>query len=197
MEQLDIITMMLSSGSYIQFNNGSGFTTVNTSAMLGAGEWVTAGDFNNDGKQDLAISDNVSNSLRVYNGNGDGTFAVSQSINIAAYTGAIIGPAADLNGDGALDLTFTNYGGASNSVQVLLGTGSGTFGASYTVGQLNNPINTVVADFNSDGILDIAGLASTSANLGILIGPGGRIVQPCHVSRCLWWGPQTPTNQRF
>ena len=60
----------------------------------------------------------------------------------------------DFNGDGRLDLAVANF--SSNSVSILLGTGSGSFGAAtnFTVG--TNPYSIAAGDFNGDGKLDLA-----------------------------------------
>jgi hypothetical protein len=78
--------------------------------------------------------------------------------------------AADFNGDGKLDLAVPNVGGAS--VSVLLGTGTGGFGAQTTFAVGSTPKAVVAADFNGDGKLDLA-----TANLGddtvsVLLGTG-------------------------
>ena len=73
------------------------------------------GDFNGDGIPDLALSNNV------LLGNGNGTFRNP----IPTYQGQVLGvAAADLNGDGKLDLVLAD---PLNGVAVLLGNGDGTF----------------------------------------------------------------------
>ena len=81
---------------------------------------------------------------------------------------------ADLNGDGSLDLAVANNTG--NSITVLLGNGDGTLNttttATYAAG--NGPTSIAVADYNGDGILDLAVTDQTDNAVSLLIGlPGG------------------------
>ena len=62
--------------------------------------------------------------------------------------------AADFNRDGRLDLAVVNEG--DNTVSILLGIPSGTFGAQMTYAAGSSPTGLVVADFNGDGKLDLA-----------------------------------------
>src|SRR5439155_8780030 len=82
-----------------------------------------AGDFNNDGKVDVALVTNSNgNKVGVLLGNGDGTLSDS---GVQFTTGHLpMGLATgDLNGDGKLDLAVALSGGVS----ILLGNGDGTF----------------------------------------------------------------------
>jgi hypothetical protein len=87
----------------------------------GSGD-LALGDFNNDGLIDTAVADELgapSGNLSVFAGNGDGTF--QSLIRLDLLTGGN-GPegvaAADLNGDGLVDLVAANT--SSNNVGVLL-----------------------------------------------------------------------------
>jgi len=78
--------------------------------------------------------------------------------------------AADLNGDGILDIVTTNY--SENGIRVLLGTGGGAFGAStlFTTGNL--PVAAELGDVNGDGKLDIIAANYVSDSITILLGNG-------------------------
>src|SRR3989442_444148 len=114
---------------------------------------IVVGDFNGDGKLDLAVSSVGSNSVSVLLGNGDGPFqpALSFPVGLDPWYFAV----GDFNGDGKLDLAVAGYGcpsdcfpSPSNTVMVLLGNGDGTFlpAPSLTVG--NSPAAVAVGDFN-------------------------------------------------
>jgi hypothetical protein len=63
---------------------------------------VAVGDFNGDGKPDLALADTAFGVLSVYLGNGDGTFQGAQTVATGIALGALA--VGDFNGDGNPDL---------------------------------------------------------------------------------------------
>jgi hypothetical protein len=132
---------------------------------------VAVGDFNGDGKQDVAVANSGSGNVSILLGNGDGTFQPAVNYNVASAAFLAIG---DLNGDHKLDLVIAN--GSANSVSILLGNGDGTFQnpVPYTVG--NAASFVTVGDFNGDGKPDLlvsaATVGSSPAVLSVLIGNG-------------------------
>jgi hypothetical protein len=79
---------------------------------------MAAGDFNNDGKPDLAIANYGDDTVTLLLGNGDGTFTQARGSPYAVgkQPGAIA--AADFNGDGKLDLAVGNA--LDGTVSILL-----------------------------------------------------------------------------
>lgn len=148
---------------------------------------MAVGDFNGDGKLDLALGMNQDNNpsfLRIFLGNGDGTFTpLSSSVPLGLNPGAIV--VGDFNGDGKLDLAASNFGNAiggpdGNTVTILLGSGDGTFapahGSPVSVGA--SPAGILAGDFNGDGKLDLAVANSTDNTLSILLGNGDGTFTP-------------------
>ena len=86
---------------------------------------VAVGDFNGDGRADLAVANDSSNNVSVLLGNGNGTFQTA--VNYGAGRGPSSVAVGDFNGDGKADLAVANYSGGN--VSVLLGNGNGTFQA--------------------------------------------------------------------
>jgi hypothetical protein len=151
----------------ILFGKGDGTLQTGQSYEVGYSPTsVVAGDFNGDGRLDLAVAAGVS--VCILLSNGDGTFQAAQSYSSPGATFLAVG---DFNGDGNLDLAVAN-GYDANTVSVLLGNGDGTFQMRRTYGVGTVPLCVTVADFNRDGIPDLAVANRDSATVSVLLGKG-------------------------
>src|SRR5262249_4909344 len=99
----------------------------------GSGD-LALGDFNHDGLIDAAVADQLgaaTGNLSVFAGNGDGTFQSLIRLDLLTGGNDPLGvAAADLNGDGLVDLVAAN--GSSSSVSVLLNTSAPVIDAAPT-----------------------------------------------------------------
>lgn len=176
----------------VLLGNGDGtFQAAVNYPTNGATLAVVLGDFNGDGKLDIAVSD-FSGGVEVLLGNGDGTFQAALATATGQYAAFLA--AADFNRDGKLDLAVINNNSAE--VTILLGNGTGTFtaGASYPSPYDTDWVGIVAGDVNLDGKPD---LVMTSFNvaggeqqaMSVMVGNGdgtfaapvsyGKAVQPC------------------
>jgi len=182
------------SALYVFLGNGDG--TFQTALTVSPAPYpnraqvaILAGDFNRDGRQDLAVG---AGATFILLGNGDGTFqSAIQSPTVNAWGLA----GGDLNGDGAPDLVISAPCGQlpgcgyPATIWVLMGNGDGTFQTpvSYSVEDSSSMTPIVLGDFNGDGTLDImagnscgifsAGTCS-GATLSFLAGNGDGTFQP-------------------
>jgi FG-GAP-like repeat/Bacterial Ig-like domain (group 3)/Abnormal spindle-like microcephaly-assoc'd, ASPM-SPD-2-Hydin len=131
--------------------------------------FVLVVDLNRDGIPDLVLG---SNQVSIFLGKSDGTYTKAATPSIQGPTSYPI-VSADFNGDGTPDLAVPLYG--SNEIAILLGKGDGTFAAPVMASVPGSPVDiaqVVVADFNGDGIPDLAVLDSDNSVVDILLGNG-------------------------
>ncbi len=130
---------------------------------------VGIGDFNRDGKLDIAVGEQFGmvSQVEIMSGNGDGTFSFGQVYPVGSFPTAAT--TADFRNNGELDLAVaTLYGGTA----ILLGNGDGTFTPGATL-DLIECARLLSADFNGDGKPDLAVTAqSFPAGVNILLGNG-------------------------
>ncbi len=131
---------------------------------------VAVGDFNNDGKLDVAVANAVGDSVTLALGNGDGTFISSIEYNTGdTPEGVAVG---DFNKDGKLDVAVGNIFGGTGStgtISVLFGNGDGTAQAAvnYAAG---TPQGLSAVDLNSDGNLDLITASTNTDKATVLLG---------------------------
>jgi hypothetical protein len=125
-------------------------------------------DFNNDGRPDLAVVNEGSNSVSVMLGQTAGAFGAAS--NYATGTGPYGIVAGDFNNDGNQDLAITNV--FDDTVSILLGNGNGTFTIKSVPSVGSLPVAIVAGDFNNDGKLDLAVTNLAGNSVSVLLGKG-------------------------
>ena len=114
---------------------------------------VATADFNGDGRLDLAVGNyNYSAStVTVLLGNTNGTFSSDPRLTSPTGDSPRSLAVGDFNADGKLDLATGN----TYDVSVLLGDGTGAFGAPASLNVYGSPAGVAVGDVNADGKLDL------------------------------------------
>jgi len=177
--KVDLAVANASDGTVsVLLGNGNGtfqpqvvYATQVVNGVFGGSNWESAvvGDFNGDGKPDLAVScDAGCKSVSVLLGNGDGTFGTQIDTNVGGLSLA----AGDFNHDGKLDLAVTSSPLGGGTLSVLLGNGDGTF---ILQAQYMGGASVAAADVNGDGKLDLllSGYALTAGDaVAVFLGNG-------------------------
>jgi Bacterial Ig-like domain (group 3)/FG-GAP-like repeat len=133
---------------------------------------AATGDLNGDGKPDVVVVNSTLNNIGVFLNTG-GAVAAGAFFAVPNRTDSI--SLADINSDGHLDILLVVANAGTSQLQAMLGDGKGGFAAPVAVPTAGaTPItNTVIADFNGDGILDIAfGINAGSPQIAIIFGDG-------------------------
>ena len=133
---------------------------------------IAAGDFNRDGKLDMAIASlgvlgELDGALTFALGNGDGTFQAPQTLRQGVAAGSVA--AADFDRDGKLDLAVTlQVGQSAWDVEILLGNDEGSFDAPLPLGMDETQLGSLcVADADGDGNPDLAVTAGSTTVIGL------------------------------
>jgi len=136
-------------------------------------------DFNGDGILDMAVANSGTDTVSVLIGNGDGTFTPASTPTYTVGNEPVALIAADLNGDGIMDIAVANElgRGASQALSVLIGNGDGTFkaAANYPGGQA--PRGIAFGDFNNDGSIDLVVANNNGNNVTVYLNNGNGTFQ--------------------
>lgn len=138
------------------------FASAQNYGVGGAPNGIATADFNHDGIPDLVVVNSADDSFSYLQGTSNGSFLPAVTFSMKSQAGA--NPSAiavgDFNRDGNLDVAIvhptTTSRGIGNKVSVHLGNGQGGFGSGLVFATGNADTGIATADFNGDGILDLA-----------------------------------------
>ena len=149
------IAIASTSGLAILLGKGDG-TFLAPGFVTGSFSTVTVGDFNGDGRPDIATGATNAQVL-VLLGTSGGSFHAEPLFTLPMGN-ALAMVAADLNGDGKVDLAVTGISNSGTGVTVFPGQGNGTFAAAvpYPVPNAVSVAGLITGDFNGDGLPDLA-----------------------------------------
>ena len=159
-------------GIFLSFNNG----TLRDQETYSTGSQshpysVVVSDFNNDNCLDIAVANYGTNSIGIFLGFGNGTFA-SQRMFLIGSSRPLFIASGDINNDNRSDIIVTNYG--TDTIGIFLGSGDGYFQEQITffTGYDSVLYSLDLGDFNEDNYLDIVIANYETDTIGIFLGYG-------------------------
>ncbi|CAF3699203.1 unnamed protein product [Rotaria sp. Silwood1] len=160
-------------GIFYGLGNGN-FTlqTVYSTGFNSNQRMIVIGDYNNDGKLDLAIPYFNQNSIGIMLQHSVQPFGPYTTFTLDDNTHPFSVVVADFNDDHQQDIAVANFG--TDNICILLGNGNGNFAdqMTYSTGTQSGPSSISVGDFNNDHHFDIVVTNFRANNVLILLGYG-------------------------
>jgi hypothetical protein len=179
---LTVISMLLLAGALataqVTFSN-----TFYTDSQTGEALGITSGDFNRDGKPDVAVG--TGQGVDIWTNIGSGKFTGPVSYGLSAIGASVL--AADINNDGWLDLVVlsaNDYSSGVTQLLTLLNNGDGTFRNGTAITTQLPPQSFALGDLNNDGKVDLVALAcdysttTAKCQFEVLLGSGTGTFSP-------------------
>ena len=157
----------------VLLGNGTGALTAAASSPEAAGDNASnlaAGDFNADGKEDLAVSNTGGDTVSILLGSDSGDFASPAAPTVASGGGPDGIAAAPLDSTAGTDLAVVNV--FADNTSVLLGNNLGAFAAAPSSPEVQGDNDVTAADFDGDDDVDLATPEGDNISVAILLNDG-------------------------
>ena len=172
---LDIVIAcsILTSRVVVLFGIGNGTFLLGRQYLTGIGAdpfALAIGDFNNDTRLDIAVSNLYGNNMAILLGSGNELFGSIKTYGTGDGSRPYSVAVADVNNDHQMDIVVANYG--TDNVGVLLGGSDREFTSvnTYSTGAGSRPYCVGIADFNNDNYFDIVVTTSETDSIVLLLG---------------------------
>jgi len=160
-------TPPLSFAPVVNVSLGPPSCTADVDCSSGALE-TAAGDFNGDGKLDIATANSTSDDVTIFFGDGHGGLTYASTLSASGGPAGIA--AGNLNNDTKLDLVVSKE--LEDKIGVFINNGNGTFADEVTYDMGSSPEAVVLADFNNDTKLDVAVTDLFGESVSVRLGNG-------------------------
>jgi hypothetical protein len=184
--KLDAITANYGSSSVSVFlGKGDGtFQPVKEYTVTSHPVDIAIGDFNKDGKLDIAAAS--ATKITILLNNGLGGFTTGTTFTAGTAVAGIA--AASLRGNGLADLMVVDS--SQRSLRLFYNNGGATFGSAVVFPLGAIPTSIVVTDVNGDGASDVAVAMSHSSAIPVFLNHGGTSLEQS-------MGPTSPGGSTF
>ena len=154
---------------YLQLLKGPDWLDDNNTLIVGLTPIsLQAGDWNNDGRKDIAVANRETDSISILLNNDNDNFTTAATLDTAEFPQQLM--QGDWNGDNVTDLASISVG--ENLLQLWKGKGDGTFEKTSELDTPSSPQQLEVADFDCDGRQDLAVSSRSAEVLRIWYGDG-------------------------
>ncbi len=141
---------------FIFLQNDSGKLDLSSKYSAGNGESVDIGDLNNDGKNDIVVTDQNGIGVFLQNDNGTLTDKKLYSASSSSVTNSYKTRTGDFNNDGLIDVVSMYWGTQSFNVDIYLQNKYGTLNSPVAYRVKHGGFGSLeVGDVNNDGLTDI------------------------------------------